>query len=326
LSHNPYLRGFGETMSMLARSGLAVLALLSMVLAGCSGGGGADPTDDVPTLEVTSTTGGIRGVVVDSSIRPIKEATVEVEGVGKSVTTDETGLFAFSGLDAGNYFVKASHPLYDLQQQNVEVQAGVADPKPVKFLLNRVVLETPYLNTIKFDGFIVCSINVDQVGYSEECGEGVGVPCAPDPVPPNVTPCGRVGGQGNNAVQMDFTVGAGAKSIVLEQVWQPTSEAGRAFFTLVSTEWLCDPFCGGNSLFTMDGESPLLGRADEEEMADNEIQPDSTIITSFTYASLSSNPAGAVLNQPFQNFVTIAYYLPLPEGWSFVNGDPDPFA
>lgn len=300
---------------------LALLLLATVAFAGCAGGGGGEENEvpdelveDAPEVEVTSTTGGIRGVVVDDAIRPIKGATVEVTGTDKKAMTTETGLFAFSGLEAGPYFVKASHPLYDVQQQSVEVVAGVAEPEPVKFLLTRVVLQDPYYQTIKFDGFIVCSANVDGVGYSEECGEGVGLPVV-----------GRVGGQDNNYVQFDFTVGAGAKSIILEQVWEPTSEAGRAFFTPVSTEWVCDPFCGGSRFTEMDGESPLYGRIEEEELLDHEVVPDETPITMFTYASLSSNPAGVVLNQPFSSFVTVFYHAPAPEGWSFVNGSPDPF-
>jgi hypothetical protein len=35
--------------------------------------------------------------------------------------------------------------------------------------------------------------------------------------------------------------------------------------------------------------------------------------------------ANYAANQPFQLFVTAFYYLPAPEGWSFVAGDTDPF-
>lgn len=308
-------------LSMLFRSGLAVLALLSVALAGCAGGGGQDPiVEEVPELEVTSTTGGIRGVVVDDAIRPVKGATVEVESIARSATTDETGLFTFTGLEAGTYFVKASHPLYDVQQQSVEVVAGIADPQPVKFLLNRIVPQDPYLVTLKYDGFIVCSANLIGA-YSEECGEGVGVPCE---VPPPVG-CQRHGGQGNNEVQFDFVPELGAKSIVVEQVWEATSAAGSAFFTPVSTEWSCLPVCSGNGLISMDGPSPLHGYIDEETMLDNEVVPGETVVSVFTWSSIDTNPVGVILNQPFQTFVTVSYYLPLPEDWSFVAGSPNPF-
>jgi hypothetical protein len=324
--------------TMLVRLTIPLLAVLALVLAGCAsgdGGGGDEiPTQEVPELEVTSTTGGIRGVVVDDAIRPIKGATVTVESTQQSVTTDETGLFAFSGLEEGNYFVKASHPLYDTQQQNVEVVAGVADPKPVKFLLDRVVLENPYITTLKFDGFIVCSTNfvipqdVPEVGgaglLSEECGEGVGVPCE---VPPPVG-CTRQGGQGNNVAQFDFTVGPGTKTVVIEQVWTPTSEAGTGFYSPVSTEWSCLPVCSGNTLIQLQGASPLYGILDNATLEGAGVVPDDTVISVFTWADPGDQPLplSVLLNQPYQTFVTTFHYLPAPEGWSFVNGDPDPFA
>lgn len=321
---------------MLARSGLAVLALLSTVLAGCAGGGGGDPVDDVPTLDVTSTTGGIRGVVVDDSIRPIKGATVEIVSTGESVSTDETGLFAFSDLEAGQYFVKASHPLYDVQQQTTEVVAGVADPLPVKFLLKRLINADPYLTIEKFDGYIVCSAGHPEVGYSEECGEGVGVPGV-----------GRVGGQANNQVQYDFYAdNLDVKTILVELDWENTAQtaASGELLTYVSTKWVCDPFCSGNTFVRGGSGTPLILRADnvdgkltavtECSGCDAVELEEGEPITVFTWANptvydpaTGTVPVGSVMvNQPYQEFVVKSYYLPLPEGWSFVNGDVNPFA
>jgi hypothetical protein len=334
LSHNAYPACVGETMVSM-KTLLACLLLTASVMAGCAGGGSPDDeaadqlAEDAPEIEVTSTTGGIRGVVVDNAIRPIEGATVEVTSTDKKMVTSETGLFVFSGLEAGTYFIKASHPLYDVQQQNVEVVAGVAEPEPVKFLLTRVILANPYMTTEKFDGFIVCSAGHAQVGYSEECGEGAGVPC----LDPSV-PCGRVGGQDNNQVQYDFTVdNVGLASIVVELAWEPTSDAGKELLTYVSTKWVCDPFCGGNVFADGGGPSPLLLRAE----ADNGTIGDSEFNTTepftvFTWANpYAKDPTGTtdaptlVLNQGFQVFVTKSYYLPLPEGWSLTAGDTNPF-
>jgi hypothetical protein len=320
-------------VSMGPKPLLACLLLTAFVLAGCAGGGGDPDVDELageaPELEVTATTGGIRGVVVDEAVRPIKGATVEITSTDKKMETTESGLFAFSGLEAGTYFVKASHPLYDLQQQSVEVVAGVAEPAPVKFLLTRVIFANPYLTTEKFDGYIVCSAGQADVGYSEECGEGAGVPCE-DPVTGTPVPvCGRVGGQGNNQVQYDFTVdNLDLRSIVVELSWEPTSEAGRELLTYVSTKWVCDPFCGGNVFVNGGGPSPLLLRAEAENGTIggedfNTTEP----FTVFTWANpYAMDPTGTtnaptvVLNQPYQAFVTKSYYLPLPADWSFVAG------
>jgi hypothetical protein len=331
VSHNAYPACAGETMvSMGPKTLLACLLLTAFTLSGCSGGNetpessrAEELAEGAPEIVVTETTGGIRGVVVDEAVRPIAGATVEVVGTDKKMVTDETGLFSFSGLEAGPYFIKASHPLYDVQQQSAEVAAGVANPAPVKILLTRVVLQDPYIQTLKYDGFIVCSANavVPGVGglLSEECGEGVGVPCT---VPPPVG-CQRVGGQGNNNVQFDFTIGAGAKTIIVEKAWEPTSDAGKALYSPIATEWSCLPTCSGNYLGEMDGESPIYA-AMSNDTFEEEVVPDETIISVFTWASPSYS--GTVLNQKYTDFVTVFYGLPAPEGWSLVNGDKDPYS
>lgn len=306
---------------MVSRSAfLPALIVLAFALAGCTTTDGEPTADsffdeeDDPVVQATATTGGIRGVVVDDRITPIAGAIIEVVNHEESITTGDDGLFAISGLEPGTYLIKASHPLYTTAQQNTEVVAGEDNPPAVKLQLLRTVFAEPYLQTLAYEGFIVCSANVQFVGYSEECGEGAGVPGV-----------GRVGGQDNNRVQFDFTVGAGAQTVIAEQVWEPTSDAGRAFYTPISTEWVCDPFCGGSRFIELDGPSPLRGEINATQLADHEVLPDETVITMFTWASLESNPVGVVLNQRFQNFVTVFYYLPAPEGWSFVGGSPNPY-
>jgi hypothetical protein len=301
----------------------ACLLLTAFVLAGCAGGGGAGdqiiPSGDVDDVEATATTGGIHGFVVDEKITPIKGADVSVSPGNKSVKSNEAGAFVINGLEPGTYFVKATHPLYDTQQQSFDVVAGEVDPEDMKFLLTRLILSNPYYTTLKFDGFIVCSTNVGvpNAGYllSEECGEGVGVPGL-----------GRVGGQGNNNVQFDFYVeNDQAKSITVEQNWEPTSDAGKGLYSPVSLDWTCDPSCSGNTFLTLDGESPTFGYADNATVEGLELTT-STVISVFTWASPAGTTGGSVtLNQGFQEFVTISYFLPLPADWSFINGSPNPF-
>lgn len=301
---------------------LAALLLATTLLAGCSGGGngggGGGGLDNVDQVDATATTGGIRGFVVDQKIVPIKGADVLVTPGDKAVTTDEGGAFVISGLQPGTYFVKASHPLYETQQQSVEVEAGVAEPKPVKFQLVRTVSRDPYFTTLKFDGYIVCSAN-SAVLLSEECGEGVGVDCVAPPAP-----CGRVGGQDNNNIQFNFQVDAGAASIVFEQVWEPTSDAGAELYTPIGTNWLCNPNCSWDDVTSMEGASPLYAQIGAKEIADSEIGPGMNV-TMFTWAGSFDSPAGVTVNQPFTDFATIFYYIPPPDGWSFVRGDPSPY-
>lgn len=297
-------------------SKLVLVLLVGAVVgvAGCADSGGEKGTDtqtvgsNAPKVEATSTTGGIRGVVVDDRITPVKDAVIEVSGVNKTVKSDAEGLFAVSGLEEGTYFLKVTHGLYAPAQQSVEVVAGEDEPPLTKVQLIRTVFADPYSETLKYEGFIVCSANV-VIALSEECGEGAGVPGV-----------GRVGGQGNNNVQYDFTLGAGVATMVVEQVWEATSETGRAFYSPISTNWSCDPVCDGNTFACLEGESPLYVAVPAESFPED-YEPGQTVSV-FTWASRETT--GVLLNQKYETFVTNFYYLPAPEGWSFVQGTAAP--
>ena len=331
----------------------AALVVVS-VFAGCSGGAGGQESSEtpVPTIEVTETTGGIRGVVVDAGIHPIPGATVKVLGLDLTQITDKDGNFAFSKVPPGTYFVEASHPLYSKFQQSTDVVAGVADPVPLRIQLIRLISQDPYMITLPYDGYISCSAGQEDAGYSEECGEGVGVPCIVGPP----VPCGRVGGRDDNHVQYDFYIDSlNVSSIVMEMYWTPSVNAigTGELLSVVSTEWVCDPFCGGHTFTCGAGASPMYARADvvnqtasgPEGLQCGFISPGSAEmmlnqpITVFTWANPSHcepvpapPPVGPcqhtptlILDQPYQLFVTLSYFLPLPPCWSFVNDDPDPF-
>lgn len=339
-----------------------LLALTALVLAGCSGGGSPDdqPTgEEAPAVEATATTGGIRGVVVDDRITPVKGATVVVNPGNKTLQSDAQGLFVISGLDPGDYFVKASHPLYNEVQQTTTVVAGDSNPQALKLQLTRLIFAQPYATTEKFEGYIVCSAGHGFVGYSEECGEGAGspadtcflvdeapvigpLPCVPNPVFPGE----RLGGQGNNNVQYDFYVDQDdVRTIVVEMVWEPTAQtaASGQLLTYVSTDWLCDPFCGGNVFVRGGSGSPMYLRADVlNGTASNTTACDcgtadnittSTKITAFTWANPDTTDpvtgevplATVILQQSYTMFVTKSYVLPLPDQWSFVGESPPPF-
>lgn len=317
---------------MVAVMRILLPALLLSLLAGCTGTGlETIPDDNVPEVDATATTGGIRGVIVDNTIKPIKGAAIDLVNHNKTITTEDDGLFVISGLQPGSYLVKASHPLYATAQQNVEVVAGENNPPAVKFQLDRTIFAEPYLQTYAYEGFIFCSVNT--VGLlSEECGEGAGVPCE---VP--AVGCQRVGGQDGNNVQFDVYIESeGLASIIFEKYWEPTSEAGNELYTPIGTNWVCDPTCSWDSLTEYDAElgenvtiegkggSPQYARIDAQGINQSKIAPGVTV-TMFTWAGSFEDPAGVALSQRYQDYMTLFYYIPAPEGWSFVAGSPNPF-
>src|SRR5687767_7887744 len=104
----------------------AMLPLLSLALAGCSGDAGDPSGEGVPEgafdgvdAEATAQTGVIRGIVIDEAITPLADAAVTIPVPGQkplSATTTESGAFAFGGLAPGTYFVKVSKPGYQEAQ------------------------------------------------------------------------------------------------------------------------------------------------------------------------------------------------------------------
>jgi hypothetical protein len=312
------------------RTPLLVLTLLTVSMAGCADEGAVDPTEEVGStkkVETTSTTGGIRGVVVDSSITPLADVTVILTGQDKETTTDANGEFVFGLLEPGAYFLQTQHPLYVSVQQNAEVVAGVETPKAVKIVLERNAVSDPYALTQKFEGYIFCSANIFVPGIggilSEECGEGVGVPGQ-----------GRIGGNPDNNAQLDFYLDNGdARTIMAEAVWTPTQEIGGSggqFNMGIYTGFSCDPVCGWDAqIDRQDGGSPLILRNDNElgYSGDTSLEgfefDEETRFSTFTWAG--AGETGVLLEQRFQMFQTASYGLPLPDAWSFVAGDDSPF-
>ena len=299
---------------------MPVVALLLVAFAGCAEEGtpaGGEEGTEPPEVQATSDTGGIRGVVVDQAIVPVAGATVRILNEDLSAETDANGLFTFSGLDPGTYFVQATHPFYDSQQSSVDVVAGEERPPAVKIQLTRLISQNPYMTTLSFSGYIFCSANV-PVGYSEECGEGVGIPGSGQ----------RIGKNPSNKPEQEWYVDSDlVATMIMEQVWEPSvqlsADNSGQFRTFVGVNWICDPFCGDDYRFGVAvGSSPLLFRADMAEHEGLEYDTE-TRFTSFTYAA--DNP-GVLLEQPYEEFVTISYVLPMPEDWSFVEGDANPFA
>lgn len=304
------------------RAGPAAL-VLALLLAGCS----SSPSGDVGPGQSPAAGGDacqtdVRGVIVDEAIRPLADVAIRITGAGVDInlTTDAQGSFELPCLAPGMYFITASHPLFATAQGSFEVD-GRGHAQAIRLQLQRVVFATPYNTTQSFDGFLVCSVGFSLYA-SEECGEGVGVPCE---VP--IVGCQRVGGQGNNRAQWDFWLdGPFVRELVVELTWEPTSPTFRDFYFVVATDWTCDPFCVGNELNVTTGGAPLrltasfvdgIGQANTGEVA---VTAD-TRFSTFVWPDWGHGDptrADVAVNQPFEAFATAFYYLPAPPGYSFV--------
>lgn len=319
-------------MSSARRALPALLLLLAAVVAGCSGGGssgaqeGEDPlASGAPQLEATSTTGVLRGVVVDEAIRPIGNATVRLTGPqeGEAVTGPD-GFFGFSGLQPGTYFVKASKLAYAEAQASAEVRAGVDDPPVVKVQLTFLPSEAPFAFGIKYEGFAECIVPGANLCFIL-----------------NFYPC-FAAGQCNNLTNDDswFFI---YDSLVAQQrhpdwtqlefVWETTQPVTDWLTFRVSAHSPDDGAGVDERRINPSGKSPVVAslnrtQAEEWDLGTEEGFSVETFSggTDLTCGGLPARACvGFVLNQRIDYYFHMFYGFLPPEGWQFsVDGLPAP--
>ena len=313
----------------------AVVAVaLVVLLAGCSdaGGGGDVPTaaDDFEDLGVqaSATRGVLLGVVVDEAIRPLQGASVSVGLPSGAVekTTDAEGRFAFGDLEPGTYLVQVSLLQYASVQSSFEVVAGEADPKVHRVQLSRLFAQEPYLEQIKLEGFIACAyafgvsstcVNdyTRLIGFVPGCEGG----CLRDQ---------NVAEAGGNRREFVTAIGPGWQSLVMEMVWDPSLAAPASKGTLGMTLSFFERTSTGHWYASADGPNPLRMEVDVGVVGPEQSE-EPTLIPPEGHPSLfmlfGAGDEDIAVNQAFQFFQTNFYYAIPPDGWSFVNGDPQPF-
>lgn len=141
---------------------LVVLLMLGVTLAGCAENSEPVQEDDPVDLELqaTSTTGVVRGVIVDPSIVPIAGATVRIDSLDLETTSNEDGAFGFQDLEPGVYFLNADKLGYTSVQSSVTVEAGVDKPPAVRLMLELDLAELPFYVPLKWDGHMLCGLSV----------------------------------------------------------------------------------------------------------------------------------------------------------------------
>lgn len=154
-----------------ARDALAMtIAMLTVSLAGCVGGGGpADAADD-PTgpVDFSEDTGAIQGVVLDTEQVPLADAHVGLPDLDRTAATDENGAFSFSNVPPGTHTLFAQRLGYESVGQRVNVVAG--DVIDVQITLSVIPVEEPYQIEIIQDGLFGCGVRVDPVIGVAVCG------------------------------------------------------------------------------------------------------------------------------------------------------------
>lgn len=289
---------------------LWVSLLVVTAFAGCADEAGGEPDADGPVLDVSEDTGGIRGVVVDQSIVPVAGATVTLLSSQESVVTDEKGLFSFSRLDPGTYFLAVQKLLYEGVQTSVDVVAGVAEPKLLNIQIARLTDKTPYIDTVQFDGFYECAFAwffiTDSCDMAVRTVHDAGVSA----VPRNVQ---------NNVNTMFYPWSADIVSIVQETFWDPAATPELwSFVDSTPIDNGCD--CSDHTYLEAQGPPNLYAnvtRPAEPKPPGNWPTPGEEVaLRAFIPFTGAADPAYAI-SVDFQMFTSFFFNYPSPDGWNF---------
>lgn len=312
----------------------ALLLLVAATLAGC----GSKPASDDPVPGEDVAAGVLRGIVVDTAVRPLAAVQLAVQAGDAARTTESLadGSFRFEGLAPGAYIVKASKPGYFDVQVSAEV-TGEALPPLTRISMEPNPSTKPFVDSYVFKGFIECSFTAVAVGFAacsvpnDVClPEFVAGECAV-PVTDNVT---------NDKFLVEYAVPRTPAWVQSEMVWDSTQEGGDQMNLLYS--WpnaTCEPFLCDHEVR---GSSPLLLSAGPQVirmigLGDPEGNSTDLIIRVFNTWSDATAPyngtcapavpgvvgaacprgTGATIQQDFNVYTHIFYGFTPPEGYRF---------
>ncbi|HUR61545.1 MAG TPA: carboxypeptidase-like regulatory domain-containing protein [Candidatus Thermoplasmatota archaeon] len=294
------------------RLSLFALTLVTVAFAGCatkatddSGTTGVDGIDVAPT----ATTGIIRGVVVDTAVRPLANVHLSLKVGDRTMTTDSiaNGGFGFEGLPPGTYFVTATKLGFNTVGTSAEVTANDANPPLAKISMEANPSTKPYLESYVFKGIIECSGTFVVVGAAL-CSVPNEATCGLDPVPcsPNVT---------NDNTQVHYQVARVPSWVQSEMVWQSTQALGTDLSLMYSYDCGETLYCDHE----VSGVSPLLLAAGPEDIQKIGIGNSTDVyIRVFNSGTAESmGRAGLTLEQDFTIYTQVFYGFQPPEGYRF---------
>ncbi len=138
---------------------LLATMMASVILAGCTDGGGEDaPVDDVVDTEdyQLGNKGAINGLLVDDRFRPIAGGKVLLQELGQQVTSNENGEFQFLDLEPNTYTVRVTADGHEAAPEKIRVEQGVFSD--LSMIARRIINTGGTILTQEFAVFIDCWI------------------------------------------------------------------------------------------------------------------------------------------------------------------------
>lgn len=279
------------------------LLLVLTFFAGCADSSTPGPGPEDERLEVTDSTGGIRGVVVDTRITPIEGATVRLHS-GQETTTSSTGVFTFTGLEPGTYFVTAQKVRYEEAQSSTLVVAGVENPPVLTIQIAQIVGADPYLEIAQLDGFYDCAFALffitDSCDFVVRTAHDAGAP-----VPRGIQ---------NNVNTMYWLVTDPMQTIIQESFWDPSvTNTFRASVDSTPIDNLCD--CSDDRYLVVSSDTGhTYGRLDEDTGAFPPADQDVALRGFLPFQELTE--ADYALSLEFQIFTAFFHNYHPQDGWN----------
>ena len=191
---------------------LAVVAVLAMALAGCSGAkdeeGGAAPQagdTDIPMLH---------GFVFDPAIRPLEGVTVKVLDTNATTVTDDDGFFGFDGLPVEQFLVIVAS-VDGFVPGSKQVTLAADAPVRLNFTLEPVPVRTPFMQVDKHELVVDCQVGTVASGQN------------------NTYACGTGASEGEDF--WDIAVAPDLAGAVVEVYWEPTTDAASSIGARLET-------------------------------------------------------------------------------------------
>jgi hypothetical protein len=279
-------------------------------------------------VQATATTGVIRGVVVDTAIRPLAGVTLTVQAKDRvrSTNSTATGAFGFDGLVPGTYFILAHKLGFHDVRVAADVRAGEDNPTLTKVALEPNLSSRPYVEAFVFKGFIECSTPVVALCSAPNVGaQIVGILTCDDPVNQTGAPCTRPANVTSDNFITWYTIARLPDWVQSEMVWNPTTDAGKRLTIYHS-------YSGKDHVGIMGtygeatGTSPLLLTSDRAASAKVKLGNETDLAIRAFSGGVEQDPlglAGASVEQEFTTYTHVFYGYTPPEGYRFSkDGDP----